>query len=183
MQSNNHLPQGNVTIMFTDIENSSIMTNELGNLCYESILQPHNKVLDEVIKKCDGSVVKKIGDSFMAVFENADSAIKCSFMIQTELEGLCIEAKDDNGRTWQLKVRIGVHKAEKELFPDDEGDYLGTDVNFASRIESIANGAQVLISENTKKASNCFNNYKWHEWTNRRIKSFDKAETVFELYH
>jgi len=77
-----HPPSGNVTILFTDIENSTLTTRALGDPEYKKkILDPHFRYIRECIATHQGFEVKTIGDSFMVVFERADSAINCAVAV------------------------------------------------------------------------------------------------------
>jgi class 3 adenylate cyclase/predicted ATPase len=180
------LPSGRITIIFTDIENSSRMTAALGDAVYRrAVGEPHGACLRAAIQENAGSEVKTIGDSFMIAFPEGgvDQALACVHSIQKRLAEKPITAKDSTGNTWEVRVRIGVHKADREPQLHREGnrwDYTGSDVNFANRVESLGAGGQVIVSDSAHKAGN-HELYTWKEWPRRRIKSFDKPETVWEL--
>ncbi|MDA1190462.1 MAG: tetratricopeptide repeat protein [Candidatus Poribacteria bacterium] len=174
-------PHGHVTLVFTDIENSSRMTSSLGNRAYgEQIREPHNARVRDSIASHNGHEVKTIGDSFMIAFHNVDDALACVCDIQRRLSDPPIAATDRDDKTWTCRVRIGVHTAEKQLQPDAQGDYHGGDVNFAARVESLGVGGQVLVSDAAYRAADQ-PAHEWEHWRDRRIKSFDAPETVHEL--
>lgn len=70
---------------------------------------------------------------------------------------------DEDDKTWQVLVRIGIHKAVEELFPDDKNDHLGNDVNFAARIECLGVGGQIILSDSTYTSAPGKKGYQWKE--------------------
>lgn len=176
-----HLPRGRITIIFTDIEDSTRMTRALGDSIYrEKLGDPHNTRIRDAITAHNGHEVKTIGDSFMVAFQRADDALACASAIQQNLSNPLLLATDEDGKEWTVKVHIGVHTAQRELFPDATGDYNGDDANYAARVESLGAGEQVVVSDSTYKAGSR-ERYGWKEWPNRRIKSFDTPETIWEM--
>jgi class 3 adenylate cyclase/predicted ATPase len=177
-------PSGRVTLLFTDIEDSSRMTKALGDLAYRRDLRdPHCQRIRAAVADYGGTAVKTIGDSFMLAFPSTDLGLACAAAIQKRLTEHPLTAADGTGKAWEVRVRIGVHTAERELQPHAEGDrwdYTGTDVNFAARVESLGAGGQILVSDSAYRAG-ASELYQWQEWPNRRIKSFDLPETVWEL--
>ncbi|MBT7806879.1 tetratricopeptide repeat protein [Candidatus Poribacteria bacterium] len=174
-------PSGHITLVFTDIEDSSRMATALGDTAYgEEIRQLHNARIRESLAGHNGYEVKTIGDSFMIAFQSADDALACVCDIQRRLTDPRIAATDRDGTTWICQVRIGVHTTETQLHPDPSGDYHGGDVNFAARVESLGVGCQVLVSANTHRVAD-EKPHEWMSWEGRRIRSFADPETVYEL--
>ncbi len=178
-------PAGRITLLFTDLEDSSRMTNALGDATYQRAMrEPHCERVRAAIAEHRGYEVKTIGDSFMVAFRYADDALACAAAIQKSLAEPPITAPDKAGKDWTVKVRIGVHTAERELVPFREGDrwdYGGADVNFAARVESLGAGGQIVVSDLAYTAAGDRERHQWQGWSGRRIKSFDQPETVWEL--
>jgi len=175
-------PQGKLTFVFTDIAASTRMTAALGSAVYrEAMLAPHNQRIRHAITEHDGYEFKTMGDAFMVAFERADDALAYAVAIQQALVQPAITATDPQGNEWTIRVRIGVHTAQEELCPDDKGDYHGDDVNFAARVESLGAGGQIIAHDSTYRAAGSATRYQWQEWPNRRLKSFDQPEIVWEL--
>ena len=176
-------PSGNITLLFTDIVDSSRMANALGNPTYRaSIRESHDARMRTVIAAYNGYEVKTMGDSFMVAFDRVDGAMACACEIQRQFRDAPITHTDKQGRQWTVQVRIGVHKAEYELSPDANRDYHGIDVNYAARVESLARGEQILVSDFARHVAVSREQYTWKGWENRRIKSFEEApQTVWEL--
>jgi tetratricopeptide (TPR) repeat protein/class 3 adenylate cyclase len=178
-------PAGRVTLVFTDIEDSSRMTNALGDVYREKLLPEHHQRIRAVVVNHQGYVVKSIGDSFMLAFDQPTEAIACAAAIQEAVTTPALTATDSAGKAWTVKVRIGVHRSleplEPRSSPECPADYLGSDVNFAARIESLGAGGQALVSGSAHDAARFGAPEQWKEWPHRRIKSFDQPETVWEF--
>ena len=136
------LPSGFVTILFTDIEGSTKLCDRHQEL-FRGALETHNRLMREAIKLHCGYEVKTIGDSFMVAFSEPLHAANCALEMQRSIEG---ELFPDVGK---MRVRIGMHSGE--LIPQN-GDYFGTPVNHAARIEATAHGGQIILSEEMAEA-------------------------------
>jgi class 3 adenylate cyclase len=134
----NGIPAGTVTVMFTDIEDSTLQSQEMGDEQWTQILEDHFAILDQVIKRHRGNVVKRLGDGTMTVFESARAAIDAATEIQQEV------SRSD------LRVRIGVHTGDSLR---RDGDYYGVAVNKAARIAGIAAGGEIVVSAVTAELS------------------------------
>src|SRR5262249_49414305 len=97
-------PDGTITVLFSDIEDSSLIAERLGDQKWLELLRGHNKLVRDQLRAHDGFEVKTIGDGFMAVFRSARKAIQCSEQIQRALAGYNEVIPDD-----ALRVRIGIH--------------------------------------------------------------------------
>jgi len=185
MNSATKPPSGRISLLFTDIEESTRMTRALGDETYRTMMRdPHCERVRQAIAAHGGFEIKTIGDAFVIAFENVDKALACAVAVQHKLAQPPISTKDDAGQEWTVRVRIGVHAAEQELTPQKEPehwDYNGNDMNFAARVESLGRGGQILVSEATAAGVGSRTKYAWQEWPGRRIKSFDRPETVCEL--
>lgn len=82
-------PDGTVTLLFTDIENSTPMAEELGDLRWIDVLREHNAIVRECIALHGGSEVKTIGDAFMVAFGSARRALLCAIDIQRAVSAYC----------------------------------------------------------------------------------------------
>jgi predicted ATPase/class 3 adenylate cyclase len=134
------LPTGTVTFLFTDIESSTQLLQELGE-AYAGVQDAHATILRKAISEGDGSEIRTEGDSFFAVFPTALGGLRAAVAAQRGLQ-----AQDwSHGGT--LRVRMGLHTGEGRLGGDD---YLGIDVNRAARIAAAGHGGQVLLSDATR---------------------------------
>ena len=129
-----------ISIMFTDIVGSSQYFEEHGDLVGRAMLQQHNNLLFPVIERYNGQVIKTIGDSIMAKFNESDDALEASTEMQNALQ--------DHNRTGihgigQIQIRIGIHSGQAL---EDEGDYFGDTINTAERVESMAGGNEIFVT-------------------------------------
>ena len=133
------LPTGTATFMFTDIEGSTRLVEELGP-DYGALLARHHELIRTACAG-GGAEVGTEGDSFFAVFGTAGDAVEAAIRVQR-----AIAAEPWTSGT-DVKVRIGIHTGEAELAA---GVYVGIDVHRAARIMSAAHGGQILASEATR---------------------------------
>jgi predicted ATPase len=132
------LPRGTVTFLFSDIEGSTRLLQELGN-GYVDLLQGHQRIFREVIEEHDGVEISTEGDSFFVVFPNPLEAVQAAARIQRSLA--------DHPFPQPVRVRMGMHTGEGRLAA---ADYVGIDVHRAARIAAAGHGGQVLISDATR---------------------------------
>ncbi|MCK9518512.1 MAG: adenylate/guanylate cyclase domain-containing protein [Dehalococcoidia bacterium] len=126
------------TILFTDVEGSTALTQRLGDEQARSIMRQHERITRQALAEHGGAEVKALGDGFMASFESASRALECAVAIQQ-----AFEAFNSLGNA-PIRVRIGVNAGE----PIAEGaDLFGTAVNLTARIAAQADGGQVLVSD------------------------------------
>jgi class 3 adenylate cyclase len=128
-----------VTILFTDIEYSTLLWDIRGDIEGRLMVDKHNRLLFPVIREYRGRVLKTIGDAIMASFKNPEDALRAAIGIQQALQQA--RQEDEN---FYLKVRIGIHTGMAIV---EHNDVYGDVVNMASRIESEASGDEILLSE------------------------------------
>jgi predicted ATPase/class 3 adenylate cyclase len=135
------LPTGTVTFLFTDIEGSTRLLQELGGDRYAVIRDEHAGVVRRALAEAGGVEVSTQGDSFFAVFTTPVAALRAAVAAQ---RGLAAHPWPADG---VVRVRMGLHTGEGVAGGDD---YVGIDVNRAARIAAAAHGGQVLVSEATR---------------------------------
>jgi len=134
------LPTGTVTFLFTDIEGSTRLLQELGDR-YAAVRDAHAEVLRHAIAEGGGVEVGTEGDSFFAAFPSPVAAVRAAVAAQRGL------AAHDWPAGFPLRVRMGLHTGEGVLGGDD---YVGMDVNRAARIAAAGHGGQVIVSDATR---------------------------------
>lgn len=139
-QSGQRLPSGTVTFLFTDIEGSTKLLQQLGDE-YSSLLADHDQLLREIYDRYHGSVRGTEGDSFFVAFSSAMDAIQAVIQAQKVLAA----HRWTNGVS--VRVRMGLHTGEPQI---SELGYVGIDVHRAARIAAAAHGGQVLLSQTTR---------------------------------
>ena len=135
------LPTGTVTFLFSDIEGSTRLVQDLGPAVFTDVLERHNAILRGAFAHNAGVERGTQGDSFLVMFRDAAAALTAAAEAQTELATA----------TWPegagIAVRMGIHTGLGTLGGDD---YVGLDVNRAARIASAAHGGQILVSDATR---------------------------------
>ena len=129
-------PSGTVTFVFTDIEGSTALLDDLGAEAYREALADHRRALREAFAAHSGYEVDEAGDGLFYAFASASGAISAVAQAMASLA---------DGR---VRSRIGVHTGEPLLDPPK---YVGPDVHKAARIMSAAHGGQVLVSGATRE--------------------------------
>jgi class 3 adenylate cyclase len=134
------LPAGTVTFLFTDIEGSTRLLQELGE-DYGQVVADHRRLLRELFQAAGGKEVDSQGDAFFYSFPRARDAVGAAVAGQRALSE---HAWPQNAR---VRVRMGLHTGEPTV--GEEG-YFGLDVVRAARICSAGHGGQILLSETTR---------------------------------
>ncbi|MGH7292646.1 MAG: adenylate/guanylate cyclase domain-containing protein, partial [Myxococcota bacterium] len=103
---------GNVVVVFSDIEGSTERNEALGDRDWVKLLQRHEQLVRSSVEVYGGHVVKNQGDGFMLAFADPEGALRCCVDIQRELAG-------HPGRWQHIKVRMGIHMGESVRRGDD----------------------------------------------------------------
>ena len=135
------LPGGTVTFVFTDIEGSTRLLQELGDDEYGRVTADHRRLVRETFGEHGGTEIDTQGDAFFFSFPRARDAVAAAVDAQRALH----EHEWPAGR--EVLVRMGIHTGEPHL--GEEG-YLGIDVVRAARISAAGHGGQILVSETTR---------------------------------
>jgi class 3 adenylate cyclase len=134
------LPAGTVTLLFSDIEGSTRLLQQLGDE-YAGVEAEHRRIMRQSCTEAGGHEIDRQGDAFFFSFTRARDAVAGAVSAQRAL------AMNHWPDGVEVKVRMGLHTGEPSV--GDEG-YLGLDVVRAARIGAAAHGGQILVSETTK---------------------------------
>ncbi len=129
---------GTVTLLFSDIEDSTPMAEQLGDLRWMRVLREHNALVRECVARQSGFEVKTIGDAFMVAFQSARRALVCAVDMQRAFSAYSEEHPEQ-----AVRVRVGLHVGEPVREADD---FYGKSVILASRIAGQARGGEILVS-------------------------------------
>jgi eukaryotic-like serine/threonine-protein kinase len=132
-------PDGTVAILFSDIEDSTVLTERLGDESWLQLLREHNAIFRDLLSRHDGYEVKSQGDGFMLAFPDPCEALECAIEVQR-----AFAERERDGSGEPLRVRMGLHTGE---VISEEGDYFGKNVILAARIAAQALGGEILVSE------------------------------------
>jgi class 3 adenylate cyclase len=130
---------GTITIVFSDIEDSTAQAVEVGDTAWMEILDLHNAIVRRHVSRFRGTEVKAQGDGFMLTFGSARAALEA--MIQTQ-RALDAWARSQPARA--VRVRVGAHTGE--VIRGDDGDLYGKHVVIAARVAAAARGGEILVS-------------------------------------
>jgi len=134
---------GLFTILFTDVEGSTALTERLGDAKARAVLRNHERIVREALRAHGGAEVKAMGDGFMASFSSATRALECAIAMQR-----AFAAHDDEHPETPIRVRIGLNAGEPIA---EEADLFGTAVIMAARIAAQAKGGEILVANVVKE--------------------------------
>jgi len=126
------------TVLFTDVVNSTTLTQSLGDEAALALLGVHDTIVRDALSALGGREVKHTGDGIMASFISSAGAVRCAIQIQRELEK---HAKANPERP--LKVRVGAAAGEPV---EQNNDLFGSTVQLAARLCAHAQPEQILVS-------------------------------------
>jgi predicted ATPase/serine/threonine protein kinase/DNA-binding CsgD family transcriptional regulator len=167
------LPTGTVTLLFTDIEGSTRLLQQLGDR-YASVLGEWRHLLRATFQEWNGHEVDTQGDSFFVAFARATDAALAVVEAQRALtthpwpEGVVV------------RVRMGLHTGEPALTPEG---YVGLDMHRAARIMSAAHGGQVLLSQTTANLveQDLPDDLSLRDLGEHRLKDLGRPRRLFQL--
>jgi predicted ATPase/class 3 adenylate cyclase len=157
------LPTGTVTFVFTDVEGSTRLLQQLGTDAYANALGDHRRVLRQAFLNHGGVEVDTQGDSFFIAFSTAPAALAAAAEVQQALAA------------GPIRVRIGVHTGTPQL--TTEG-YVGPDVHRAARIAAAGHGGQILVSAST---ASLVEGQNLRDLGEHRLKDLAAPERVYQL--
>lgn len=123
------------TILFTDIVGSTERATSLGDYRWHALLDAHDRLVREQLRRFKGTEIKTTGDGFLASFDGPARAVRCAQAITSAVSGLGIE------------IRAGLHTGECEVRGNDLG---GLAVHIAARIGAMARSREVVVSSTVK---------------------------------
>ncbi|WP_196250406.1 adenylate/guanylate cyclase domain-containing protein [Rhodococcoides fascians] len=133
---------GDIVVMFSDIEGSTARNEELGDRGWVKLLEKHNRLIRKHVDDHGGHVVKSQGDGYMIAFSDPAEAVRCGVEVQ--------EALQKNPDRWdRIRVRMGVHVGSSVRRGDD---LFGLNVAMAARVANQAEGGEILVSEPVRDA-------------------------------
>jgi class 3 adenylate cyclase len=123
------------TVLFTDIVDSTRRAAEMGDREWHALLDAHDAIVRVQLNRFRGREVSTSGDSFLAMFDGPQRAIRCAMAIRDAVQALGIE------------VRAGLHTGECEIRGEDIG---GIAVHIGARVSALAGRSEVLVSSTLK---------------------------------
>lgn len=165
-------PDGTVTILFSDIEGSTEMTERLGDLKWLDVLRAHNAIVREQVADHGGFEVKSEGDGFMLAFQSARRGVQCAIAMQRAF------ARHGETAAEPFRVRMGLHTGE---VIKEANDFFGRHVILASRIANEAHGGQILVSSLLKELTESAGDIRFADGRELELKGLAGVHRVFEV--
>lgn len=129
-----------ITILFTDIDGYTSMTERLGDRASQAMLRAHNHVVRQALAGHGGREVKHTGDGIMAFFSCAARAVECALAIQDGITTFNHRRRDRE----PLRVAVGLNTGSPIR---EDGDLYGTAVIVAARAVDLAAGGEVVVTD------------------------------------
>jgi eukaryotic-like serine/threonine-protein kinase len=164
---------GTVTIMFSDIVESTALYEQLGDLRGSELIRTHNEIFRREIAAHRGHEVNTFGDSFMVAFSSVRRAVLCAIALQRAFAAYCESHLDV-----PIQVRIGLHVGEAVR---DSTDFFGKAVILAARISALAQGGQILVSSTIHDVAVSAGDLRFTPAGERPLKGLAGTHRLFEL--
>ncbi|WP_093038020.1 adenylate/guanylate cyclase domain-containing protein [Ruegeria marina] len=161
---------GSATVMFTDIVGSSALAEAVGDQRWARLISDHLKLVDSLLNQFGGRLVKTMGDGTMSIFTSAGRALKAAAELQRAVDGMDGEPK--------LTIRVGLNTGDIVEAGDD---FLGTVVNKAARIASIADPGEIRVSDATRAMVGNSKEYEFGSPVNIALKGLDGEHRLYRL--
>jgi adenylate cyclase len=130
---------GSVTLMFTDLRDSTRLYRKIGDASAFGRVREHFEILEKSIAEQGGAIVKTMGDAVMATFRHPIDGLRSVWNAQTEI------AKRGEPMLW---LKVGLHKGPCIVVNlNDRLDYFGSTVNITSRLPGFSQGGELIFSE------------------------------------
>ncbi len=159
-------------ILFTDLEGSTSLQEEIGQAGFMVLLTDHDVIIRRALVASDGREVKHTGDGIMASFDDVGRALRCAVDIQDGFD-----ARAAAGGAPKLRVRIGMAAGEPV---DRNDDLFGSSVNLASRICNAADAGHILVSDVVHDLG-ADKGFSLREVEAKALKGFADVTRIFEV--
>lgn len=166
-------PEGTVTILFSDIEGSTELTERLGDHQAAEIVVAHNEIVRAQVAAHGGFEVKSQGDGFMVAFNSAARALRCAIGIERAIDEFSQKRPDT-----PVRVRVGVNIGETVR---DGNDFLGRAVIVASRLADAAEGGEILVSAVVRDLASSSGEFDFGEECTLQLKGLSAPQRAYSL--
>jgi class 3 adenylate cyclase len=154
------------TILFTDIVASTARASEAGDASWKRTVAMHDDVVRNLLPEFGGREIETAGDSFLVVFDNVESAIRCGMSLVPALA------------TVQLPIRVGIHSGEVTMSTDH---VRGLAVHAGARIVDQARAGEVLVSSTTRDLAEGATGLTFESRGRFRLKGLNREYELFSV--
>jgi len=159
------------TILFTDVEGSTALTQRLGDAKAREVLRVHERIVGAALRAHGGSDVKTLGDGFMVSFPSVTRALEGAIAMQRAF------AEYNDSPEEPFRVRIGLNAGEPIR---EEQDLFGTVVIMAARIAAKAAGGEILTSDVVRQLV-AGKGFLFADRGDVALRGFDEAVRLYEV--
>jgi class 3 adenylate cyclase len=159
------------TILFTDMENSTSLTQQLGDLRAMELLRAHDRIIRDSLEPHRGTEVKHTGDGIMASFDSVARAIECSIAIQQRF------ARHNQDADPAIRVRLGLNAGEPVT---EDDDLFGTAVQLAARVCASADAERIYCSSAIRELARG-KGFVFEDRGSLSLKGFDEPIQIHEI--
>jgi class 3 adenylate cyclase len=153
-----------VTILFTDIVDSTVRAQKDGDSVWKRTVAMHEDIVRTVLVRFGGREVETAGDSFLIVFDGAERAIRCGLALVDAVAAIGVS------------IRVGIHSGEVAL----SGERVrGVAVHAAARILAEADSGEVLVSGTTRDLAEGAAGLTFGSRGQYRLKGLEREHTLF----
>jgi class 3 adenylate cyclase len=162
-----------VTVLFTDIEDSTAMLERLGDEGWYEVRRDHNELIRERVAAHDGTEVDSAGDGFLIVFQDAGEALLCAIESQQALDAYNAGHPDV-----RLSVRMGLHAGDVIR---KGREVIGREVHVAARVASCARGGEILASAAVREAVQATDRFSFEDERDVELKGFNGTYALWRV--
>jgi class 3 adenylate cyclase len=162
-----------VTVMFTDVEGFTDMTNQRGDTAAQKVIDAERKLVRAEVGRHGGREIDQIGDGFMVAFTSTRRAIACALAIQ---EAVAVHNRDHADEA--LRIRVGLNVGE---VIEEGGHPFGAAVNGASRVAGKARGGEILVSEAVKQLAGTIPEVAFRDRGRFELKGFPDRWRLYQV--
>lgn len=161
-------PDGAVTLMLSDIADAAAAAEELGPERWENLIRDHHVLVEQLVSRHDGLLVKWQADGFLASFSSAHAGLHAAVDLQRTF----------TAGPSSLAIRVGVHSG---FVIGDPEQLLGRNVVLASRIAGQAKGGEILVSSTAKEYTETDPSFRFEEHGEYHFKGLLGEHVVYAV--
>jgi class 3 adenylate cyclase len=161
-------PDGAVTLMLSDIADAPAAAEQLGAERWEQLLRDHHLLVEQLVTRHDGQVLKFENDGFLASYNSAHAGLHAAVELQRTFAA---------GPS-QLALRVGVHSGFVMGNPEQ---LMGRNAVLAARIAAQAKGGEVLVSSNAREYTQSDPTFRFEEHGEYHFKGLHGEHVLYSL--
>ena len=159
------------TILFTDVEASTALTDRFGDAKARALLREHERLTRDALAVHGGTEIKTMGDGFMASFTSASSALDAAIAMQQAITEHFADSETP------IRIRVGINAGEPI---EEANDLYGASVIRAARVMGQADGGEILVTNVVRELVEG-KEYRFSDRGAADLKGFDEAVRLFEV--